>query len=144
MKLQQKFVFPTEVIDEEIRRIEIHRATEEGKQGSSGSVDKAIDREFGTKETNCYVATTISSWLSLEFTWSSITHVDILVPITAGRMSFVSGRLQTSLSNNIFFKQWLSVFYSNINQRKKINSVFEKKLNFSARCLDYPMIRGKN
>ena len=104
VKTQQVFVFLTELIEEEIRRIEIHRVTEEGKQGIGGSVGKTVDREFGTEEKNCYVATTRSSWLSFEFTWSSVTHVDILVTNTAGRKSFRSGRLQTSFVNEIFFQ----------------------------------------
>ena len=75
---------------EEIRRIGTRRATEEGNQVKSGSVTKAVDREFGTGEGNCYVATGAlgNVWVSLEVTWSLITHVNILVPYTAGENFF--------------------------------------------------------
>ena len=86
-------MFPTEVIGgEEIRRIGIRRATEEGNEGQIGSVTKAVDREFGTEEGSCYVPTgaSVNVWISLEVAWSLITHVNILVPYTAGELSFFS------------------------------------------------------
>ena len=94
-------MFPTELIQEEIRRVEIHRATEEGNEGQSGaSVNKAVDRDFETNEENCYVAsgtTSGNTWLSFEIAWSSITHVDILVPSTVGRKSFEHFRYTSNL-----------------------------------------------
>ena len=82
---------------EEIRRVGIHRATEEGNQVKSGSVTKAVDREFGTEEESCYAATgtTGNVWISLEVSWSLITHINILVPYTAGGIFF-----QASFSTN--------------------------------------------
>ena len=44
------YLFPAEVIEEEIRRIKIHRASEERKRGESASVIKAVDRGFGIEE----------------------------------------------------------------------------------------------
>ena len=84
------YFFPTEVIEEEIRRVEIHRATEEAKQGKSASLIKAVDREFGVEEENCHVSSGArgNSWLSFEIAWSFITHVNILVPNTAGTFPF--------------------------------------------------------
>ena len=80
------YLFPAEVIEEEIRRIKIHRASEERKRGESASVIKAVDRGFGIEEENCHVSSgaTGNSWLSFEIAWSLITHVNILVPNTAG------------------------------------------------------------
>ena len=87
--IKKLFIFLAEVIEEVIRRIQIHRATEEGKQVKSGFVIKAVDREFGVEEENCHVSSgaTGKSWLSFEIEWSFITHVNILVPNTAGRKS---------------------------------------------------------
>ena len=95
-----KRLFLIEVIGEEIRRISIHRATEQLMQGKPGSVMKAVDREFGIEEENCHVASGAlgKTWLSFEIAWSFITHVNILVPNTAGRKLFL---FQTSQSINL-------------------------------------------
>ena len=81
----------TELIEDEVRKVEIHRSTEEGNPKKNGNLTRTMDKIFDTDVGNCYVTVgdINSVWASFEMAWSLVTHVDILTIETADTKRFI-------------------------------------------------------